>query len=396
MDNLFKKEKESILQTYTRLGIAIDRAEGCYIYDTKGNKYLDLLGGIAVNVLGHSHPEVVKAAKDQIDRYMHVSNFFYQEPQIKLAEKLKELTGLSKVFFGNSGTETTDGSLKIARKWGAERQKHRIISFKGAFHGRGYGALSMMDKPFYKDNMGPFMAGFDTIPYNNPSVLADYLNDNTACVFFEVIQGEGGLVGISHEWVDELNRLQKKHDFLIAIDEVQSGIWRTGKFSAYDHFDLSPDILWYAKGLGGGLPLGAIVISERLDGTLASGQHGTTFGGNAVSCAAGLAQLEQFDDDMIEIVNDNSGYLRAGLESIKSKYPKYVDGVRGLGYMVGLNLTFEAKKLRDILLQDKIIANSTSNNILRLVPPLILTKEQITTFIESLDNAFEVYSEMLP
>jgi len=396
INSIRKRDKEHILNTYARLEIEVARAEGCYVWDTSGNRYLDLLGGIAVNVLGHSNPKIISEIERQLHKYMHVSNFFYQEPQIKLAEKLIELTGLSKVFFSNSGTESTDGALKIARKWGAENHKHRVISFKGGFHGRSYGALSLMEKPLYKDNMGPFLAGIDTIAYNDTSILTQAINDNTAAVFLEVIQGEGGLNMVSNEFVDTLNTLQKKYNFLICIDEVQSGVWRTGKFCSYQHYNLKPDIIWLAKGLGGGLPLGALITSERLDNIFLSGQHGTTFGGNPVSCAAGLAVIEEFDNAAISTLQLNAEHLKNGLSKLKSKYPNYINEIKGKGYMLGLDLTFESKKLRDLLLDQRIITNSTSGNILRLVPPLILTKAELDYFLEELDKAFMRYIEIMP
>lgn len=395
-DNIFQRDKESILNTYTRLPLEVVRAEGCYVWDSEGTRYLDLLGGIAVNVLGHSHPKVISAIEEQIKKYMHVSNFFYQKPQVELAEKLLELTGLSKVFFGNSGAETTEGSLKLARKWGAEHQKHKIISFKGGFHGRTYGALSLMDKPLYKDNMGPFLAGIEIIEYNDTDALQNNIDANTAAVFIEVIQGEGGLKYISEEFCATLMELKNKYDFLICVDEVQSGIWRTGEFCAYQNYDMDVDIVWLAKGLGGGLPLGAIITSERLDNTFLSGQHGTTFGGNAVSCAAGLAQLNEIDETFQNDIKKNSKFLEEGLHTLREKYPNYIDSVVGMGYMIGLDLTFEAKKLRDLLFDQHIITNSTSGNILRLVPPLILTKAELQYFLEELDKAFERYAELLP
>ncbi|GAB5466792.1 MAG: aspartate aminotransferase family protein [Candidatus Kapaibacteriales bacterium] len=396
MNPILRQEQDYILQTYGRLPLIPENAEGMYVYTKDGKKYLDMLGGIAVNVLGHSDKETIEVIKSQSQKYLHLSNYFYQEPQIGLAEDLCRISGLDKVFYGNSGTETTDGSLKLARKWGAERGKHKIISFKGAFHGRSYGALSMMDKPNFKDNMGPFMNGFDIIPFNDPIELEHAINNNTAAVFFESIQGEGGLSMLSQEVAEKLKELKNEFDFLLAADEVQSGIGRTGKFSAYEHLEIEPEIVWIAKGLGGGLPLGAILVSKKLESVFNKGQHGTTFGGNALSCAVGQVVINRLENGLMDHVQSISAYLEAVLESIVKSYPELCVEVRGKGLMTGIELTFEARKLVNLLLEFGIIANSTSANVLRLVPPLIIEKAHIEEFDYGLRKALDKYSEVLP
>ncbi|MBI5325338.1 MAG: aminotransferase class III-fold pyridoxal phosphate-dependent enzyme, partial [Ignavibacteriae bacterium] len=211
---LIEREKEAILQTYKRLPIEISKAEGCWIYDTQGYKYLDFLGGIAVNALGHSHPAIIHAIKTQLDKFMHVSNYFFQEPQIKLAEKLKEMTGFSKIFFSNSGTEAVEGAIKLARRWGNAKDKTEMFGFSGGFHGRTYGALSLMDKPLYKDGMGPFLPGMNIIPYNDVPALEKILNEKTIAVIIEFLQGEGGIVSANPEFAAALFELRKRYGFL--------------------------------------------------------------------------------------------------------------------------------------------------------------------------------------
>lgn len=386
---LIKKEKQFILQTYKRYPIIVEYAKGSYIYDIYGNKYLDFLAGIAVNLLGHSHPKVLSAVERQISRYMHISNYFYQDVQIELAEKIIELSGFSKIFFTNSGTEANEGALKIVRRWGNQRKKSVIISFTGGFHGRTYGSLSLMDKPLYKDLMYPFLDGIKILPYNDIETLKKNLNSDTAGIFLEFIQGEGGITEVDEEFVETLWNLKKKFKFLIVADEVQSGIFRTGKMFAFQHWGFVPDIVTIAKGFGGGLPLGGILVSKELDNIFEKGMHGTTFGGNAVACAAGLATINEIVPSLLEHISTISSYLEKALHQIKNDYPEKVIEVRGRGLMRGLVLSFEASKLVEKLLEVKIIANATSRNVLRLVPPLIITENEVDLFYYSLKNVLQ-------
>lgn len=383
--NTIQREKESIFQTYNRLNVVIEKAEDVRVYDTEGNVYLDFLGGIAVNVLGHSHPKIINAIKTQAEKYLHVSNFFYQEPQIKLAEMLKQATGLDRVFFANSGSETSEGALKLARKWGSLNNKKQIISFKGQFHGRTYGALSLMDKPMYKDGMGPFLEGIDIIPYNDIAALEANVSENTAAVFLEFLQGEGGLIQVSAEYIAKLKELKAKYNFLLVADEIQSAMGRTGKFCAYQHFDIQADIITIAKGIGGGLPLGAIIAKEEVALSFDKGQHGTTFGGNSLSCVCGIVVMEELANGMQEHIIEMGEYLISKFALLKVKYPNLVEAIRGRSLMSGMLLKVEARPIVDALLERRVIANSTAVNVLRLVPPFTITKADIDEFITELD-----------
>lgn len=383
--NLIEREKKSVFQTYKRLDIEIKSANGVRIVDSNDNVYLDFLGGIAVNLLGHTHPRIIEAITNQINKYMHVSNFFYQEPQVILAEKLKELTGMDKVFFCNSGSETSEGASKLAKKWGSSRGKKDIVSFTGGFHGRTYGALSMMNKPLYMEGMGPFLDDRVILEYNSIEALENGINSETAAVFLEFMQGEGGLTQVSHEFVAKLKELKEKYGFLMIADEVQTGVGRTGKFSFYEYFDIDVDIITIAKGIGGGLPLGAFMAKEEVASVWTYGQHGTTFGGNSVSCAAGIAIIEElYDNNLLENVNKVGDYLRQNLESIKNDFSQIVEEVRGCGFMTGLKLNIEARPIVDRLLEEKVITNATSINVLRLLPPYVITKEDVDEFIDKL------------
>lgn len=389
MNKVIERENKSIFQTYNRLPIPVDRAEGVRVYDTNGNVYLDFLGGIAVNVLGHSNPKLLKAIEDQAKKYLHLSNFFFQEPQVKLAEMLKEKTGLDKVFFTNSGSETTDGALKLIRKWGSQQKnkKNQVVAFNGGFHGRTYGALSMMSKPLYKEGMGPFLEGISIINFNDINALRDNIDANTAGLVLEFIQGEGGLISASKEFIEEINILKQRFNFLFVADEIQTGVGRTGKFSSYEHYNIKPDIVTIAKGIGGGLPLGALIAKDEVANVWEKGMHGTTFGGNALSCACGIVVIDELNNGLQDHINVISVYLISKLEALKAKHPDKINEVRGMGLMCGLELKQEARPLVDRLLDEKrIITNATSVNVLRLVPPFVITKDDVDEFISGLDD----------
>ncbi len=389
-NNYIKLEKDLFLNTYNRLPIVVDYAFGSRIFDVNGNSYLDFLGGIAVNVLGHSHPKVLNAIDNQIRKYMHLSNYFYQTTQIDFAKKLLEISNYSKVFFTNSGTEAIEGALKLVRRWGNLNFKNEIISFTGGFHGRTYGALSLMDKPKYKDKMEPFLEGIKILEYNNEQALESELNNKTAAVFLEFVQGEGGLKVVNKNFVNKLIELKDKYNFLIVADEIQSGMGRTGKFFAFEHFDIKPDIVTLAKGLGGGLPLGAILTNNDLSFVFEPGMHGTTFGGNSVSCAAGLVVLEELEKGLQGYIISISRYLDDKLNSLKNKY-SVIKEIRGIGLMKGVVFDFNASEIIDKLLANGIIANATSQNVLRLVPPFIIQQSEIELFIEKLDMILADY-----
>ncbi|MCX7908524.1 MAG: acetylornithine/succinylornithine family transaminase [Ignavibacteria bacterium] len=387
MVNYIEIEQSKFLQTYKRFPIVIENAKGSRIYDKFGTEYLDFLSGIAVNVVGHSHSKVISAIEKQISRYMHISNYFYQDIQIEYASKFLEIAGYDRLFYTNSGTEAIEGALKIVRRWGNLRNKRKIISFSGGFHGRTYGSLSLMDKPHYKELMGPFLDNISIINFNDINALNNSIDSETAGVFIEFIQGEGGLQKVSKEFVEMLWELKSKYNFLIVADEIQSGMFRTGKLFAFEHYFVKPDIVTVAKGFGGGLPLGAILVQSNLQHIFEKGMHGTTFGGNPVSCAAGLATLEIIYPDLIPHILEVSRYLWEKLELIKNEFPSYVKEVRGKGLMCGLLLTFDAIILVEKLLEERIITNATSKNVLRIVPPLIINNEDVDLFYNGLKNA---------
>ncbi|MFI5263926.1 MAG: aspartate aminotransferase family protein [Candidatus Kapaibacterium sp.] len=386
--SLSTREKNVFFPTYERFTIGeIASASGVFIYTESGDCYLDVIAGLGVNALGHSHPMVVKAVQEQVMRYMHLSNLYLQDVQVELAEKLSAMSGWSKVFFSNSGTEAVEGALKLARKYFSSKEKTELVGVSNAFHGRTYGALSVIDKSKYRDDFGPFLSDATClIPYSEDN-LAEKVSRKTAAVILEVIQGEGGIFEVPVSFVQTLHELQAKYGFLIIADEIQSGIGRTGLFFAYEHFGLRPDIVVCAKALGGGLPLGAILSNDTISSALKPGSHGTTFGGNAIACAAGLAVLSELENGLMNRVNAESAYLHDQLFQLKLKYPQAIIEIRGKGFMVGVDMAFPAKELHLNLLEKKVVTNVTADTVLRLLPPLIFEHQNTDMFINAFDSA---------
>lgn len=387
--SLIDREKEVFFQTYKRLPIEVDKAVACKIYDKQGNVYTDFLSGIAVNALGHSHPKIIEAVNTQVSKYMHLSNYFYQELQIKLAEKIKEVSGYDRIFFSNSGSEAMEGALKLIRRWGNMNQKTKIVAFSGGFHGRTFGALSIMDKPLYKDNMGPFLDNMVISKYNDVKALEEVIDSGVSAVVLEFLQGEGGITMASKEFVDKIFELKEKFGFLVVADEIQAGAGRTGKFFCFEHLNVKPDIITVAKGFGGGLPLGAIITTEKLAEIFKQGMHGTTFGGNSVACACGLVVVEELQNGLLTHVTKVGKYMHEQLEKLRTEFPDKILEVRGIGLMQGLLLSFDAWNLVLALLEQKIITNAASGTVLRLVPPLVVTEAEVDELTSALKKCLK-------
>ncbi len=393
---LLEREAQSLLATYRRLPVDIVRGEGAHLYDAQGNAYLDFLGGVAVNTLGYGHAGLQKAIAEQVARYIHVSNYFVQQPQVELAEMLKEITGYRRVFFCNSGTEAIEGALKLARKWGSANNRSRIVSMENSFHGRTMGALSLMTNTAYREGFGPFLDGCVAIPFSDVDALNRTVAKDTAAVFIECIQGEGGIVAMSQAFAERLAELRAEFGFLLVADEVQSGIGRTGRFLACEHYNLRPDIVTLAKPLGGGLPLGAILVNERVEDVLKPGNHGTTFGGNPVACAAGKVVLnEVVHNGLMKNAAAVGSYFLEQLNALQRDFPTLVKSVRGRGLMVGVELAVEGKPILDALLERKIIINVTSKTVLRFLPPLIIEPMHVdrlySALTEILNNVHQAH-----
>ncbi len=386
---LHERDAELFFHTYKRLPLEIVRGEGAYLYAADGRRYLDMFGGIAVNALGYGHPRVLQAINDQAAKYIHLSNYFVQEPQVRLAELLTRLSGFPRVFFCNSGTEAIEGALKIARKWGSSRDKRDFVSFSNAFHGRSMGALSVMDRPGYRDGFGPFLQNCTVAPFNDPTALHGVLGPDTAAVLIECIQGEGGIRPASTEFIHLLQKLRAAFGFLVIADEIQTGGGRTGTFLASEHAGLRPDIVTLAKPIGGGLPLGAILGTESVAEVLQPGMHGTTFGGNPVACAAGAAVLEELvATNLMQQVTDNGAYFTGRLMQCCSDFPAICKEARGKGLMLGLELAHDGVPVVNAMRERGILINCTDSTVLRFVPPLIVTRDQIRETIDTLRSIF--------
>ena len=387
---LMEREHAVVFQTYRRIPVAIERAEGARIIDVDGRSYLDMLGGIAVNALGHSHPRIISAIEQQIRRYMHVSNVFYQEPQVALAEQLVKASGYPRVFFTNSGAESTDGALKLARRYGSARGRYDVIGFTGGFHGRTYGALSLMDKPLYKDGMGPFLPNTLVLPFNDVDALESRVDENTCAVMIEFLQGEGGIQSATQEFVDALFALKETYGFLIIADEVQSGIGRTGDFFSFEAYGVRPDIVTVAKAMGGGLPLGAILATEEAAALLDKGMHGTTYGGNPVACVAGSVVVDEVCSGLMDHVQNIGVYLYEQLQVLMTEFPEQIREIRGRGCMQGVVLNTDAAPYVQDLIRNGVIANATAGNVIRLVPPFVITNDDVDELLRALRTVMSV------
>ena len=383
--HLLNLDQELFLQTYKRIPIKITHGEGVYLYSEEGKKYLDFFSGLAVNALGYGNKKIISAIEKQVKRFIHLSNYYVNPTQIKLAEKLIQISGLSKVFFTNSGTEATEASLKLIRK--VKGPQKNIITFSNGFHGRTYGGLSLGGKEKFKKYFSPLLPNIIQLSFNDIEQLKDNINSNTAAVYLEFIQGEGGVRIALERFVEALALLKKEFDFVLVADEVQSGFGRTGKLFAYNHYDIEPDLVLIAKAIGGGLPLGALLTNELYSTVFDYGDHGSTFGGNPVSCAAGLIVLEEiFDSRLILNAEILGKYFLEQLKIIWKSFPEEILDVRGKGFMIGIEMNLNCSSLVDQLREKGILVNCTSENVIRILPPLISTKDHIDIFL----NAFKL------
>lgn len=374
------RENELFLNTYHRIPLEFSHGEGVYLFTKDGEKYLDFFSGLAVNALGYGHQGVVDAVNSQASKYIHLSNFYASEAQLQLAEMLIKYSGMSRVFFTNSGTEAIEVALKAVRKKSGADKK--IFSLSNSFHGRTFGALSLTAKEDYKKEFKPFLPNIYHLPFNDVSELENNINEKTGSVFIEFIQGEGGINIVSREYIDVLTRLRLKYKFSVVADEVQSGFGRAGKTFAFDHFNFKPDLVVVAKALGGGFPLGALLTSGKFKDVFSPGDHGSTFGGNPVACAAGVVVLKEiFESGLIDEVNQNGKYFMSQLVKLKTKHQDKIREVRGFGFMIGIEMNFNCSPIVEEMREQKVLVNCTSGNVFRILPPLISKKEDIDYFL---------------
>lgn len=386
--DVFAIDKAHYMPVFARYPMVISHGEGAYVTDTDGNRYLDFFAGIAVNALGHAHPNLVKAVAEQAAKVIHCSNLYYTEVQAQLIEKLASLSGLDKVFLANSGAEANEGALKLARKYGKTiaDDKYEIITANHCFHGRTLMTLTATAQPKYQAGYEPLPQGFTYIDYNDIAALEAAISDKTCAVVLEPIQGEGGVNVPNDDYLQKVRALCDKRGALLIFDEVQTGIGRTGKMFAYEHFGVKPDIVTLAKGLAGGVPIGAFLATDKVASAFHPGDHGSTFGGNPLACAASKAVLDTIlEDKLLDNVNEVGAYLMDAIRSLGEKYPTIIRSVRGKGFMVGIELTREGREIVQACLDAKLIINCTAGNVLRLVPSLTIGKQQVDEMITILD-----------
>ncbi|WP_165442874.1 aspartate aminotransferase family protein [Senegalia massiliensis] len=385
MENIFREDKKYILNVYNRINLEIVKSKGSYLYDEDGNKYLDMFSGLSVNNIGNSNEEIIQAILKQSSDYIHISNYFVSKSIVKLAKLLVENTHASKVFFTNSGTESNEAAIKIARKFGLSinKGKTHILAAYNSFHGRTLGSLSLTGQKKYQENFKPLLPDIDYFIYNNIEDLKQKVNHKTCAVFIELIQGEGGIIQIDNSFVKCLNELSKKYNFLIIVDEIQTGLGRTGELLTSHYYNIKPHITTLAKSLGGGLPLGAVLVSKDIENLLKKGEHGSTFGGNPVSCACGEVVINKIlEKDFKKDLRRKSNYLLDKLYILKDKYPHIIKDIRGKGLMIGIDVGEYAFIIKEKALEKKLIINITNKTVIRLLPPLNIDTKEIDEFLD--------------
>ena len=388
---IMARDTASYLPVFSRYPIVLDHGEGSYVWDVNGRKYLDALGGIAVNVLGHNYVPLVDAIAEQAKRLIHVSNLYYTEPQADAAAKLSRLTAGGKVFFGNSGAEANEGAIKAARKYGhmIHPEKSQIITALGSFHGRTLATLTATGQEKFHKGFAPLPQGFDYVPFNDIAALEARMSENTAAVMLEPIQGEGGVRTPADGYLQQVRVLCDKYDALLIFDEIQTGMGRTGSFYAYESCGVTPDIVTLAKGLAGGVPIGAFVVTEKVAAAFHAGDHGSTFGGNPLACAAANVVLDAVaNDHFLAGVRDVGTHFKQALTDLQSKYPAHIVEVRGAGLILGMEMqrNEDAAAIARRMLEQGVIINCTAGNVLRFIPPLIFTKNEVDELIRVLDH----------
>ncbi len=379
-DGIVQRYEKYIFNTYTRQPIAIKSALGAVVIDVNGKEYIDCVAGIAVNNVGHCHPSVVAAIKRQARQLIHVSNLYYTEQQAVLAEELVKLTDMERVFFCNSGAEAVEGAMKLARKASGKKE---FIATENAFHGRTMGALSITYKEKYRKPFEP-LAPAVFVPYNDADAIRAAINENTAGIILEPIQGEGGVIIPSDDYLKEVRELCDEKDILLLLDEVQTGFGRTGKWFAKEHSGVKPDIMTTAKAMGGGFPMGAMLAREEVASNFGRGDHASTFGGNALACAAALANIEIIrKEKLVKRSEELGNYL---FQKLKNLNKDYVKEIRGKGLMVGMELSIKCDDIVNRARERGILLNCTSESVLRFVPPLTITKKQLNTVVSVLNE----------
>lgn len=378
-----------IMKTYGRIPLALVKGKGVRVWDAEGNEYLDFVGGLAVNSLGHCPPAVVEAVTEQAGKLMHVSNLYYIEPQARLARLLVENSCCDKVFFCNSGAEANEGAIKLARKYAKQKggpEKYEIITALKSFHGRTLAAITATGQVKYQKGFEPLPPGFKYVPFNDLDALKKATGPNTCAVMLEPVQGEGGVNVAGQSYLEGVKQLCVERGLLLIFDEVQCGLGRTGKLFAYQNYGVEPDIITLAKALAGGFPIGALLAREEVAAAFQPGDHASTFGGNPLACAAGLAVMEtMLKEGFLEKVAANGAYFKKRLEELASRYP-FVKEVRGMGFLLGMELSMEGAGIVTRCHEKGLLINCVNGNVLRFIPPLIVERAEIDRAVEILDE----------
>ena len=392
-NSVFEEDKQFIAPLYGKANIEFVRGEGSYLFDKNGKKYLDFVAGIAVNALGHQNAAIKKAVEEQMDSFFHISNLYPNFPQVNLAKALLAATGFDKAFFCNSGTEANEGCIKFARKYfdrKGEKNRQKIVTFINSFHGRTFAALSATGQPAIREGFGSMPGDFVHVPWNDVAALKAEVNSDTCAIMLESLAAEGGVMTVSDEMVAAINSLKKEFGCLVIVDEVQAGMGRLGTFLGLQKHGIDADLVSLAKALGGGLPLGAVLLRQKVADQLKAGDHGTTFGGNPVACAVGLAVVNQIaKPEFLANVEARSAQLKAGLEAIAAKFPA-VKGVRGEGLILGLALD-ESLPVGNVIAaarDEGMMVLSAKGNVLRLLPPLNVSAAECDEALTKLEKAF--------
>lgn len=382
-----KRGQAVTMNCFNRGDKVMVEGKGSFVKDADGKEYLDFLSGIAVNVLGHSPDRLVEAITDQAQKLIHVSNYYWNPPAIELAEKLTEVSGLDKVFFANSGAEANEAMIKLARKWGRETkgpEATEIISLKDSFHGRTLATLMATGQEAFHQDFQPNIEGFVYAQLNDLESVKSQLSDQTCAIILEVIQGEGGVNPADPDFIKGLEKIRQEENILILVDEIQTGIGRTGKMFGYQHYDLKPDIISMAKGLGGGFPIGAIAATDSVASHFNPGDHGTTFGGNPLATAAGLATIEAIEDlDLVKNAEEMGQYLVEKAEDLMEKTDK-ITQLKGKGLLFGMVVTDPAAEVSEALFEEGLLVSTAKGNVIRLLPALNVSREEIDLAFEKL------------
>ena len=393
---IIEEAESNLIHTYNRYQIVLDKGDGVRLYDTDGKEYLDFGSGIAVFALGYNNKEYNDALKAQIDKLIHTSNYFYNEPAAKAAKALTAASGMDRVFFTNSGTEAVEGAIKLAKKYAYLKDgstDHEIIAMEHSFHGRSMGALAVTGNKHYQEAFGPMIPGIRFAQFNNLDSVKELVNDKTCAIIFETIQGEGGVYPAKKEFIEGVRKLCDEKGILLILDEIQCGMGRSGSMFAYQQYGVKPDIVTSAKALGCGVPIGAFMATEQVAKALVPGDHGTTYGGNPLACAAAVEVFRLFDKlNVTDNVKNVGKYLETQLKSLVEKYD-IVKAQRGIGLIQGIELTVNPKDVIAKCLDNGLILFSAGTNVIRFVPPLVITRDDVDLMMVRLKKVLDEVSQ---